>query len=129
MVVSGAATSYLWMLLARVALGVVTATTGPAVASLTGDYFPSGDRARMYGLILGGDLAGSGIGYLVSGDLSSVTTWRAAFMWLATPSLALAWVVWRLPEPARGGSSHITPGEEEILDERDTGLHTSARPR
>ena len=34
-VVSGAATSYLWLVLARVALGVVTATTGPAVASLT----------------------------------------------------------------------------------------------
>jgi predicted MFS family arabinose efflux permease len=119
-VVSGAATSYLWMLLARAALGVVTATTGPAVASLTGDYFTSGDRARMYGLILAGDLAGSGIGYVVSGDLSSLTTWRVAFWWLAAPSLALAWVVWRLPEPARGGASHIAPGEEEILDERDT---------
>ena len=61
-VVSGFAASYLWMLLARVALGVVTATTGPAVASLTGDYFPAADRARVYGLILTGDLAGSGLG-------------------------------------------------------------------
>jgi len=118
-VVSGAATSYWWMLFARVALGVVTAVTGPAVASLTGDYFPSGDRARMYGLILGGELVGSGIGYTISGDLSSLTTWRAAFWWLAVPSLVLAWVVWRLPEPARGGFSSIAPGEEEILDERD----------
>ena len=107
------------MLVARVALGVVTAVTGPTVASLTGDYFPSGDRARMYGLILGGELAGSGIGYTISGDLSSLTTWRAAFWWLAVPSLVLAWVVWRLPEPARGGFSSIAPGEEEILDERD----------
>ena len=54
----------------------------------------------MYGLILGGDLLGSGFGYLVSGDLSSLTTWRVAFWWLAIPSLALAWVVYRLPEPA-----------------------------
>jgi predicted MFS family arabinose efflux permease len=30
-VVSGVATSYLWLLFARLALGVVTATTGPAV--------------------------------------------------------------------------------------------------
>ena len=119
MVVSGAAVSYLWLLLARVALGMVTATTGPAVASLTGDYFPAADRGRMYGLILGGELLGSGFGYLVSGDLSSVTTWRAAFWWLALPSLALAWVVWRLPEPARGGSSHISAGQERVRDERD----------
>lgn len=47
-IASGAATSYLWLLLARVALGVMTATTGPVVASLTGDYFPSSDRGRMY---------------------------------------------------------------------------------
>jgi MFS family permease len=118
-VVSGAATSYLWLLLARIALGAVTATTGPAVASLTGDYFPAADRARIYGLIVGGDLAGSGLGYLVSGDLSSVTTWRAAFWWLAVPSLVLAWVVWRLPEPARGGSGYIVAGATEIPGEGD----------
>jgi predicted MFS family arabinose efflux permease len=118
-VVSGVAPSYLWLLLARVALGVVTATTGPAVASLTGDYFPAADRARIYGLIVGGDLAGSGLGYLISGDLSSLTTWRAAFWWLAVPSLILAWVVWRLPEPARDGSSRITAGATEIRGERD----------
>ena len=128
-VVSGAATSYLWLLLARVALGVVTATTGPAIASLTGDYFPAADRARMYGLILGGDLAGSGFGYLVSGDLSAVTTWRVAFWWLAGPSLALAWVVWRLPEPARGGSSHIAVGATEIRDERDVAAHGAGARR
>ena len=73
----------------------------------------------MYGLILGGDLVGSGFGYIVSGDLSSVTTWRAAFWWLAVPSLALAWVVWRMPEPAREGFSRIAVGATEIRDERD----------
>jgi MFS family permease len=120
MIVSGAAASYLWLLLARVALGTMTAATGPAVASLTGDYFPATDRGRMYGLILGGELLGSGFGYLISGELSSLTTWRAAFWWLALPSLGLAWVVWRLPEPARGGSSRISAGQERVRDERDT---------
>src|SRR5581483_8200036 len=90
-------------------------------ASLTGDYFPASDRGRMYGLILGGDLVGSGFGYLVSGDLSSLTTWRVAFWWLVIPSLAVAWVVWRMPEPARGGFSRIEAGQEEIRDEREVG--------
>jgi len=57
---SGAATSYRWLLLARVGLGAATAAAGPTLASLTGDYFPASDRGRMYGLILGGDLVGSG---------------------------------------------------------------------
>jgi MFS family permease len=118
-VASGAATSYLWLLLARTGLGAATAAAGPALASLTGDYFPASDRGRMYGLILGGDLVGSGFGYLVSGDLSSLTSWRVAFWWLALPSLALAWVMWRMPEPARGGSSRIEAGQEEIRDERE----------
>jgi predicted MFS family arabinose efflux permease len=97
----------------------VTATAGPAVASLTGDYFPAAERARIYGLILGGELVGAGLGYVVSGDLSAITTWRAAYWWLAVPSLALAWVVRRLPEPARGGASHIPAGAAEVHGEEE----------
>jgi sugar phosphate permease len=44
-----------------------------------------------------------------------------SFWWLAIPSLALAWVVWRLPEPDRGGSSWIAAGQEGIRDDRDIG--------
>lgn len=127
-VLSGAASSYLWLLLARVGLGAATAVAGPVLASLTGDYFPAGDRGRMYGLILGGDLAGSGLGYLVSGDLFSLTTWRVAFWWLAVPSLALAWLVWRTPEPARGGSSRIAAGQQEITDQRNDGMSEEEDP-
>ena len=114
---SGAATSYLWLLLARVFLGIVTATAGPTIASLTGDFFPAADRGRMYGLIISGELAGTGIGYVISGDISSLTTWRVAFWWLVIPSLALAWVVWRLPEPARGGIAPLEAGAEHLSAE------------
>jgi predicted MFS family arabinose efflux permease len=110
MIVSGAATSFRWLLLSRVVLGVVTATTGPTIASLTGDYFPAGDRARLLGYILGGELIGTGIGFVISGEISALVGWRFAFWWLAIPSVALAWLVWRLPEPARGGQSRLQPG-------------------
>lgn len=48
MLASGLATGYVFLLCARVGLGAVMAVSGPAVASLVGDYFPEGERGRMY---------------------------------------------------------------------------------
>jgi MFS family permease len=119
---SGAAASYLWLILARVALGAVTAVTGPTIASLTGDFFPARDRARMWGMILGGELIGTGIGYVASGDISAAVSWRYALWWPIIPSVALAWFVWKtLPEPARGGQSWLHVGAEHIPDEEEAG--------
>lgn len=115
---SGAAPTYRWLIGARAALGLVSATAGPVVASLTGDFFPADERARIYGLIVGGELAGTGLGFVVSGEIAAATSWRYALWWLVVPSLAVAWAVHRLPEPARGGRAHraqraqATPGED-----------------
>ncbi|MBP0456836.1 MFS transporter [Streptomyces montanisoli] len=99
---SGFAPSYLWLLVSRAALGAVTATSGPTVASLTGDYFPVRERARTYGSILAGELAGTALGFAVSGTVGSALGWRFAFWWLVIPGVLLVWAVWRLPEPVRG---------------------------
>ena len=125
---SGAAPSYLWLLLARVALGMVTAAAGPVVASLTGDYFPAAERGRMYGLILGGELAGTGLGFVISGDISAALSWRYAMWWLVLPSLALAWLVHKLPEPARGGRGQIAEGAVRIPEESQAEAQSGASP-
>ncbi|WOP38689.1 MFS transporter [Streptomyces sp. Li-HN-5-13] len=111
--------TYLWLLTSRAVLGAVSATAGPTIASLVGDYFPTRDRARMYGLILAGEFAGTGLGFALSGFIGSFLTWRFAFWWLVIPGSALAWFIHRLPEPARGGQSRLEPGQEHIPDERD----------
>jgi MFS family permease len=72
------ASSFGELLLSRLALGVVTAAAGPIVASLVGDYFPSRERGRIYSFILTGEL-------------------------LALPAFVLAYFLFRLPEPLRGG--------------------------
>jgi predicted MFS family arabinose efflux permease len=43
----------------------------------------------------------------VTGDIAALS-WRAAFVLLAIPAFALAWLMFRLPEPARGGRSALT---------------------
>lgn len=116
MVLAGAAGSYGVLLLARIALGAVAATAGPTLASLTGDLFPAAERAKIWGMILSGELLGAGIGFLISGDLAGILSWRWAFWWLAAPGLVLAVALTKLlPEPARGGQSRLQPGAEEVV--------------
>ncbi len=102
MVWSATVTSFGHLLWARLALGLVTASAGPAVASLVGDYFPADERGRIYGFISLGELVGAGVGFVVTGDIAALS-WRAAFVVLALPAFALAWLVLHLHEPRRGG--------------------------
>jgi MFS family permease len=111
---SGFAGSYGTLLLTRLALGAVNATAGPAIASLTGDYFPGRERGRIYAYILGGEVAGTAAGFIVSGTVASIISWRLAFILLAIPGMFLARTLWRtVPEPLRGGQSRLEPG---VLD-------------
>jgi MFS family permease len=111
---SAFAGSYSSLLLSRIFLGAVVASAGPAIASLTGDYFPSRERGRVYAYILGGEIAGTAVGFIVSGTVASVFTWRAAFLLLAIPGFFLARELYRtVPEPLRGGQSRL---EEGVVD-------------
>jgi predicted MFS family arabinose efflux permease len=121
------------LLLARVFLGGVTAAAGPLVASLVGDYFPPYERGRIYGYILAGELAGAGVGFAVTGDIAALS-WRAAFVVLALPAFALAWLVVRLPEPTRGGRDALVhpqarPEEVHAEEERETDAQRLSRER
>lgn len=109
--------SFSGLLLSRVGLGAVAATAGPAVASLTGDFFPSRERGRVYGYILTGEIAGTAVGFVISGTLASLLSWRVAFAVLALPGFFLARALWRtVPEPPRGGQSRLQPGVQDLAE-------------
>lgn len=132
-VVSAFSPDYIFLIVVRVALGALTAVTGPTLASLTGDLFPARERGEIYGYILTGELVGAGFGLLAAGLVSSAFTWRPALAVLALPSFYLAWELHRrLPEPARGGQSHLQRGATEIIaaDDVDEVLarETTAEP-
>ncbi len=105
---SATSSSFGHLLLTRLALGVVTAAAGPIVASLVGDYFPGGERGRIYSFILTGELVGAGAGFAITGDVAALS-WRAAFVILALPAFFLAYLVFHLPEPVRGGQGALRP--------------------
>ena len=119
------------LLLARVFLGAVTAAAGPLVASLIGDYFLPSERGRIYGFILAGELIGAGFGFAVTGDIATLS-WRAAFVILALPAFALAFLVFRLPEPDRGGRGVLlaepgTRGADAIKESQEAESQTDAQ--
>jgi predicted MFS family arabinose efflux permease len=122
MVLSGIATSFEFLMLARIALGVVVAVAGPAIASLVGDYFPQQERGRIYGFVLSGELIGAGFGFVVAGQFA-LLSWRAPFFVLVLPSLLVWWLLRRLPEPARGGASRLREGAREVPDADEAAAH------
>jgi MFS family permease len=146
---SAFAGSYSSLLLTRLLLGAVTATAGPAIASLIGDYFPARERGRVWAYVLGGEIAGTAVGFIVSGSVASLIDWRAAFVLLAIPGFFLARELYRtVPEPRRGGQSFLAvgvvdlhqaaagagPGAPARPDERDApapdeGTHEAIRRR
>jgi predicted MFS family arabinose efflux permease len=130
-VVSGMASSFTMLLVTRMFLGAVTAAAAPTVASLVGDFFPPEDRARAYGAILGGELVGIGIGFSLSGEVSTMLGWRWSFYLLGIPSAAIGVLIWRfLPEPARGGQAYIRVGQEELTSKsRDAAQKESSEQR
>jgi MFS family permease len=70
MALSAVSPSYGWLLACRVALGAGVAVSGPAVASLMGDFFAPGERGRVYGLMLAGAGACTAVSLLASGHLA-----------------------------------------------------------
>ncbi len=111
------ANSYETLLLTRVVLGVVSASAGPAIASLTGDFFPSHERGRVYGYILTGEILGTAVGFVICGNVAGAFGWRAAFWVLAIPGFFLARELWRtVPEPRRGGYSRLERGVIDLHD-------------
>jgi MFS family permease len=112
---SAFAGSFSTLLLARLALGAVAASAGPAISSLTGDYFAPEERGRIWSYVLVGEAAGTAFGFIISGLLASLIDWRAAFVVLALPGFYLARELWRtVPEPLRGGQSHLAVGAVDL---------------
>ncbi|MDA8076477.1 MAG: MFS transporter [Actinomycetota bacterium] len=108
MIWSASAGNFGQLLVARLALGGVTAVAGPVVASLVGDWFPGGERGHIYSYILTGELLGAGLGFAFTGELAALS-WRLAFVILAIPAFIVAWAIFQLPEPVRGGKGALAP--------------------
>jgi MFS family permease len=119
---------YSGLLSTRILLGAVVATGGPAIASLTGDYFPASERGRVYAYILGGEIAGTAFGFIVCGSVASLISWQASFVLLAIPGFFVARELHRtVPEPLRGGQSRLEWGVLDLHEAAAAAASKAAR--
>ena len=101
--ISGFASSFAQLLLARVAVGIGEAGGSPATSSVLADYFPRQQRASALGLYGLAVPLGALIGGSAGGYIAQHWGWRAAFLIVGLPGALLALLQWlTVREPIRG---------------------------
>jgi MFS family permease len=96
----------------RAALGVGETIDNPASQSLVADYYRPAVRGRAYSLLRVAPLLGAALGQIIAAIVATQLGWRWAFLVVGVPGSLLAIAVWRLPEPARGGSDGPGLGDQ-----------------
>lgn len=122
----GFASSFVQLLLIRVGVAVGEAGCIPPAHSLIADYFTRAERPRAVARYMLGAPLSVVIGYFVAGWLNEFFGWRAMFMMLGLPGVALATLAWfGLKEPRRAkalahhadgfaGAPVLQPGLREV---------------
>ncbi|MDD2749529.1 MAG: MFS transporter [Acidithiobacillus sp.] len=108
MLLSGISPGYNWFLLTQMLAGAAGVSVGPVIASLSGDLFPPSWRGRAFGLIVGGELLGAGIGMILAGTVNTLSNWRTVFFVLAIMAILLAYLLWKgMREPQRNNMEKL----------------------
>jgi MFS family permease len=110
---SGAAWSYVSLLVCRLGVGIGEASCAPAASSLIGDLFPAERRARAMSIFMLGLPLGLASSFAVGGAVAHTFGWRWAFYLAALPGLVCAAAVLRLREPGRGVSEAFAIGSRK----------------
>lgn len=101
--ISGAATNFIQLALARVGVGIGEAGGSPPSHSLISDYFPKENRAGALAVYAMGIPIGVSFAYLGGGWLTETFSWRVALVVVGLPGVAMA-ILLKLTvrEPERG---------------------------
>lgn len=99
----GLSQTYLQFLLARIGVGIGEAGGTPPSNSILADHFPVDRRAMAMTIFALGAPLGAWLGADMAGYVASEHGWRAAFLALGAPGLALGVIVFlTVREPLRG---------------------------
>jgi predicted MFS family arabinose efflux permease len=108
---SGLSRSYGQLFATRALVGIGEASYGPTASAMVSDLFPRERRGFVNGVFNAAIPLGGAIGVILGGLIGSRYGWRAAFLVVGIPSLALTILAWRLGDPPRGGQDRPAHGE------------------
>jgi len=113
---SGFATSFPQLAMARIGVGVGEAASAPAAYSMLSDLFPKRQRATVMALYSAGIYIGSGLGLFIGAQIVErwdrafalgtapfdLAGWQVAFLVVGPPGIILAPFLFMIREPVRG---------------------------
>lgn len=101
-VLSGIATSFMFLIVARLFVGISQSMLSPAVYSLLAEMFSPKKRATIFSFYASGIFFGIGLSFLAGGTIALQFDWQTAMIAVGIPGLFLVPVVfWLIKEPER----------------------------
>ena len=113
---TGLAFSAWFLVLMQSGAAIGPATLAPTHNSLIADWYAVEARPRVYGFYSGSNAFGAFLGPILAGLIAAWLGWRAPFLFLTVPILALVVVGRRLREPVRGVQERAVMGLTDALD-------------
>ena len=104
----GVATTFIFLLVARIGTAIGEAGGSPPSHSLMSDYFPLEKRATAMSIYMLGIPIGQALGLFCGGWLNQYFDWRMAFVLVGLPGVLIGLLVMAtIREPPRGYSDHV----------------------
>ena len=101
-ILSGFATSFTFLIVARIMVGISQSMLSPAVYSLLAEMFSPKKRATIFSLYASGIFFGIGLSFLAGGTIALRYDWQTAMIAVGLPGLLLVpFVFWLVKEPDR----------------------------
>ncbi|CAD5251176.1 MULTISPECIES: MFS transporter [unclassified Imperialibacter] len=101
--ISGSATSFIHLFLARIGVGVGEAGGSPPSHSMISDIFPPKKRATALSIYSSGIYIGMFLGFAIGGVLAKSFGWRVVFYSIGIPGILLAvFLYFFIKEPIKG---------------------------
>jgi predicted MFS family arabinose efflux permease len=114
----GLAGAFVHLVLARIAVAIAEAAGGPAMTSMVADLFPQRRRSTAIGFFHLALPLGTTLSIAVGGAVAGLYGWRAAFLVVSGPGLALALLILlTLRAPPRGGLAEAAVAAPQRLPE------------